>query len=40
MPAIERLAQECLESLCDFVARQRTEPPLEQYFAMVNDHIE
>jgi len=37
LPAINRLAQECLESIYDFVVRRRTERPMQQYFLTVND---
>ncbi|MGY3149252.1 acetyl esterase/lipase [Bradyrhizobium sp. USDA 3397] len=37
MPAIERLAQECIEGPFDLIVRQRTGRPLEQYFLMVQD---
>jgi pimeloyl-ACP methyl ester carboxylesterase len=35
MPAIDRLARECIEGPFDLVARQRTERPLEQHFLTV-----
>jgi len=35
MPAIDRLAQECLESVFDLVARRDTEKPLEIHFLTV-----
>ena len=37
MPAIDRLAQECIEGPFDLIVRQRTERPLEQYFLTVQD---
>ncbi|MGY3149318.1 pimeloyl-ACP methyl ester carboxylesterase [Bradyrhizobium sp. USDA 3397] len=37
IPAIERLAQECIESPFDLIVRQRTGRPLEQYFLTVQD---
>lgn len=37
MPAIDRLAQECIEGPFDLIVRQRTGRPLEQYFLMVQD---
>ena len=36
-PAIDRLAQECIEGPFDLIVRQRTERPLEQYFLTVRD---
>src|SRR6201996_1761066 len=35
MPAIDRLAHECIEGPFDLIARQRTEKPLEQHFLEV-----
>ncbi|WP_213739861.1 alpha/beta fold hydrolase [Bradyrhizobium sp. dw_411] len=35
MPAIDRLAHECIEGPFDLIARQRTEKPLEQHFLTV-----
>jgi acetyl esterase/lipase len=35
MPAIDRLAYECIEGPFDLIARQRTERPLEQHFLTV-----
>ncbi|WOH67963.1 alpha/beta fold hydrolase [Bradyrhizobium sp. BWA-3-5] len=37
VPAIDRLAQECIEGPFDLIVRQRTGRPLEQYFLMVQD---
>jgi pimeloyl-ACP methyl ester carboxylesterase len=37
MPAIDRLARECIEGPFDLFLRQRTEKPLQQYFLTVND---
>jgi pimeloyl-ACP methyl ester carboxylesterase len=37
MPAIDRLAQECIEGPFDLIVRQRSERPLEQYFLTVQD---
>jgi len=37
MPAIDRLARECIEGPFDLIVRQRTERPLEQYFLTVKD---
>lgn len=37
MPAIDRLAQECIEGPFDLIVRQRTGRPLDQYFLMVQD---
>jgi len=37
LPAINRLAQECLESIHDLIVRRRTERPMEQHFLTVND---
>ncbi|WP_247832854.1 alpha/beta fold hydrolase [Bradyrhizobium sp. 200] len=36
-PAIDRLAQECIEGPFDLIVRQRTGRPLEQYFLTVQD---
>lgn len=35
IPAIDRLAYECIEGPFDLIERQRTEKPLEQHFLMV-----
>jgi pimeloyl-ACP methyl ester carboxylesterase len=35
MPAVDRLAHECIEGPFDLIARQRTEKPLEQHFLVV-----
>jgi Secretory lipase len=35
MPAIDRLAHDCIEGPFDLIARQRTEEPLEQHFLKV-----
>jgi acetyl esterase/lipase len=35
MPAVDRLADECIESIFDIMARRRTEKPLEQNFLSV-----
>jgi pimeloyl-ACP methyl ester carboxylesterase len=35
MPAIDRLARECIEGPFDLIERQRTEKPLEQHFLKV-----
>jgi pimeloyl-ACP methyl ester carboxylesterase len=35
MPAVDRLADECIESIFDILARRRTEKPLEQNFLSV-----
>jgi pimeloyl-ACP methyl ester carboxylesterase len=35
MPAVDRLAYECIEGPFDLIARQRTEKPLEQHFLTV-----
>ena len=35
MPAVNRLADECIESIFDIMARRRTEKPLEQNFLSV-----
>jgi acetyl esterase/lipase len=40
MPAIDRLAQECVESIFDLWARKRTSGPLEQYFLTVTNLAE
>jgi acetyl esterase/lipase len=37
MPAIDRLAQECIEGPFDIDVRRRTEQPLERYF-LTNNH--
>lgn len=37
MPTIDRLAEECLESIYDYLLRQRTERPLEQSFLAVKN---
>ena len=37
MPAIDRLARECIEGPFDLIVRQRTEKPLEQYFLTAQD---
>ncbi|MCA6119180.1 alpha/beta fold hydrolase [Bradyrhizobium sp. WSM 1738] len=37
MPAIDKLAQECIEGPFDLIVRQRTGRPLEQYFLTVPD---
>jgi pimeloyl-ACP methyl ester carboxylesterase len=37
MPAIDRLAQECIEGPFDLIVRQRAGRPLEQYFLTVQD---
>ena len=37
MPAIDRLAGECIEGLFDLIVRQQTEKPLEQHFLTVDD---
>jgi acetyl esterase/lipase len=37
MPAVDRLAHECIEGPFDLIIRQRTERPLEQYFLTVQD---
>lgn len=37
LPAIDRLAQECIEDPFDLIVRQRTERPLEQYFLTLKD---
>jgi pimeloyl-ACP methyl ester carboxylesterase len=37
MPAIDRLALECIEGPFDLIVRQRTGRPLEQYFLTVQD---
>jgi pimeloyl-ACP methyl ester carboxylesterase len=37
LPAINRLAQECLESIYDFIVRRRTERPMQHYFLTGND---
>jgi pimeloyl-ACP methyl ester carboxylesterase len=35
MPAVDRLADECIESIFDIMARRQTEKPLEQHFLSV-----
>jgi len=35
MPTVDRLADECIESIFDILARRRTEKPLEQHFLSV-----
>jgi pimeloyl-ACP methyl ester carboxylesterase len=35
MPAVDRLADECIESIFDILARRQTEKPLEQHFLSV-----
>jgi acetyl esterase/lipase len=35
MPAVDRLASECIESIFDILARRQTEKPLEQHFLSV-----
>ncbi|MBP0112749.1 alpha/beta fold hydrolase [Bradyrhizobium vignae] len=35
MPAVDQLANECIESIFDILARRRTEKPLEQHFLSV-----
>ena len=35
MPTIDRLARECIEGPFDFVIRERTEKPLQEYFLTV-----
>jgi pimeloyl-ACP methyl ester carboxylesterase len=35
MPAVDRLAYECIEGPFDLIARQRTEKPLEEHFLTV-----
>jgi pimeloyl-ACP methyl ester carboxylesterase len=37
LPTVDRLAEECLESIYDIAIRQRTERPLEQSFLSVKD---
>jgi alpha-beta hydrolase superfamily lysophospholipase len=37
MPAIDRLARECIEGPFDLIVRQRTEKPLQQYLLTVAD---
>jgi len=37
LPAIDRLARECIEGPFDLIVRQRTEKPLEHYFLTVPD---
>jgi acetyl esterase/lipase len=40
IPVIDRLAAECIESILDISARQRTERPLERKFLAVEDLAE
>jgi len=35
MPSVDRLADECIESIFDIMARRQTEKPLEQHFLSV-----
>jgi pimeloyl-ACP methyl ester carboxylesterase len=35
MPVVDRLADECIESIFDILARRQTEKPLEQHFLSV-----
>ncbi len=35
MPAVDRLANECIELIFDILERRRTEKPLEQHFLSV-----
>src|SRR5262245_13845877 len=37
MPAVDQLANECIESIFDIMARRRTERPLEQHFLSVSN---
>ena len=37
MPAVDRLAYECIEGPFDLIARQRTEKPLERHFLTVEE---
>ena len=37
MPAVDQLANECIESIFDILARRRTEKPLEQHFLSVSN---
>jgi pimeloyl-ACP methyl ester carboxylesterase len=37
MPAVDRLADECIESIFDIMARRQTEKPLEQHFLSVSN---
>lgn len=37
MPAVDRLANECIESIFDLIVRRRSERPLERTFLTVND---
>jgi acetyl esterase/lipase len=37
MPTVDRLANECIESIFDILARRRTEKPLEQNFLSVSN---
>jgi len=40
MPVVNRLAEECIESIFDFLERQRTARPLEQQFLSVPNIVE
>jgi hypothetical protein len=40
IPDVDRLAEQCIESIFDFVIRQRMERPLEQNFLTVRDLAE
>jgi alpha-beta hydrolase superfamily lysophospholipase len=40
IPSVDRLAKQCIESILDFVIRQRIERPLEQNFLTVRDLAE
>jgi acetyl esterase/lipase len=37
MPTVDRLADECIESIFDILARRRTEKPLDQHFLSVSN---
>lgn len=37
MPAVDRLANECIESIFDLIVRRRSERPLDRTFLTVND---
>ena len=37
MPTVDQLANECIESIFDIMARRRTEKPLEQHFLSVSN---
>src|SRR5580693_3456330 len=37
MPAVDRLADECIESVFDIMVRRQTEKPLEQHFLSVSN---